>query len=80
MTDYSRYASVDIKPPPAPEPAKLMIRNTDGHPGLIITEDDAWELYLLLDKHFGGTDAKDEDSAEGRGHDQDVCRLGCDGG
>lgn len=58
MTDYSRFSSLDIKPPPEPEAPKLMIRNSGGFPGLIISEEDAWDLYQLLEKHFGGTDGQ----------------------
>lgn len=62
MTAYRRYASLDVKPPPEPEPAKLMIRNTDGFPGVVISVPDAEDLYLLLKEYFEGDgDAEDED-------------------
>lgn len=60
MTDYVRYAHLEYQPSPPPPPAKILIRNTDGHPGLVVTESEAWELYLLLDKHFGGTNAQEQ--------------------
>jgi hypothetical protein len=51
---YARYASVESQPPPPPEPAKVVIRNTEGYPGLILSEPEAEELYLLLKEYFEG--------------------------
>lgn len=55
MTDpsYTRFASIELYTP-EPEPSRVLIRNSEGFPGLILSESAAWELYLLLDKHFEG--------------------------
>lgn len=59
---YRRYASLDVKPPPEPEPAKILIRNSDGFPGVVISVPEAEDLYLLLKDYFEGDDnAKGED-------------------
>jgi hypothetical protein len=58
-SEYVRFAKLELKPPPEPEPAKIILRNTKGFPNLIVSESEAWDLYLLLDKHFnGGTDGQ----------------------
>lgn len=56
MTDpYVRYSKLEVQPPPAPAPPKIVIRNSDGFPGLVFhSEDEALSVYMLLKSHFEG--------------------------
>lgn len=52
MTD--RSYTLELRPaPPAPPPV-VTLRNSKGFPKVVVSEDEAFEMYVVLKEHFEG--------------------------
>ena len=63
MADQSEEPAyvVEIQPAAPPPPAILRLRNRRGFPRVVVTEDEAFEMYLALKAHFEGDSDAGED-------------------
>ena len=61
MSDEDRMFSLEARPQ-QPIPAMLTFRrNTDNFPEVVMPEDKAFEIYLLLKDHFEGDNLGDSE-------------------
>jgi hypothetical protein len=51
------WYTLEVQPAAPPPPRILRLRrNRDGYPEVVMTEDKAFEVYLVLKAHFEGGD------------------------
>lgn len=54
MADDEPLFELDFRPAPAPPPPTMLIRRNGYQAPIVMPEDHALELYLLLKAHFEG--------------------------
>lgn len=66
MADQSEEPAykVEVQPAGPPPPAILRLRNSRGFPRIVVTEDEAFEMYLALKAHFEG-EGDDREAQQG---------------
>lgn len=54
MADNDPMFELDFRPSPPPPPPTMILRRNDGRVPLVMSEDEGFELYLVLKAHFEG--------------------------